>query len=120
MFSGTPMPALYSVPEPQPSAICIVRPKTKAPTSRLTLGGPSAACSSGNAAKSGMLNQVRSLSGYVTHPATGKRLAFSILANNVTGDADSAVLKLHEDVVKLADQWLVEQATMTTRVPEPR
>lgn len=72
------------------------------------------------AAKSGMLNQVRSLSGYVTHPTTGKRLAFSILANNVTGDADSAVLKLHEDVVKLADQWLVEQATMTTRVPEPR
>lgn len=72
------------------------------------------------AAKSGMLNQVRSLSGYVTHPTTGKRLAFSILANNVTGDADSAVLKLHEDVVKLADQWLVEQATMTTRVLEPR
>lgn len=71
-------------------------------------------------AKSGMLNQVRSLSGYVTHPTTGKRLAFSILANNVTGDADSAVLKLHEDIVKLADQYLVEQATMTTRVPEPR
>ncbi len=37
-----------SVPDPQPSAICIVSPKTKAPTSRLTLGGPSAACSSGN------------------------------------------------------------------------
>jgi hypothetical protein len=57
MFSGTPMPALYSVPEPQPSAICIVRPKTKAPTSRLTLGGPSAACSSGNCPSSGMLKR---------------------------------------------------------------
>ena len=32
MLSGTPMPALYSVPEPQPSAICIVRPNRNAPT----------------------------------------------------------------------------------------
>ncbi len=46
-FMGMPMPALYSVPLPQPSAICMHRPKTKAPTSRLMLGGPRAAVSSG-------------------------------------------------------------------------
>ena len=56
MFSGTPMPALYRVPDPQPSAICIVSPKTKAPINRLRLGGPSAACNSGKAASSGMLS----------------------------------------------------------------
>ncbi|MNT53899.1 hypothetical protein D3C72_1910180 [compost metagenome] len=47
VFMGIPMPALYSVPLPQPSAICMHRPNTKAPTSRLTLGGPRAAVSSG-------------------------------------------------------------------------
>ena len=42
------------VPEPQPSEICIASPKTKAPISRLTEGGPSAACVSGKCAKSGI------------------------------------------------------------------
>lgn len=66
------------------------------------------------AAKSGLLTNVRSLSGYLTNTATGHRLAFSILANDVTGDADQAVLKLHEDVVHLADQYLSEITSTTT------
>ena len=54
MLSGTPRPALYSVPEPQPSEICIAIPNTKAPINRLTEGGPSAACVSGKCASSGI------------------------------------------------------------------
>src|SRR5699024_8155072 len=46
MFSGMPRPALYSVPEPQPSATCMAAPNTNAPTSKLMLGGPKAALSS--------------------------------------------------------------------------
>jgi D-alanyl-D-alanine carboxypeptidase len=72
------------------------------------------------AAKSGMINQVRSLSGYLTNPSTGRRLAFSILANDVTGEADQGVLKLHEEVIHLADQWLTtaSPATVTTKAGE--
>ena len=46
IFIGMPRPALYNVPDPQPSAICMVRPNTKAPINKLMLGGPSAAVSS--------------------------------------------------------------------------
>jgi serine-type D-Ala-D-Ala carboxypeptidase/endopeptidase (penicillin-binding protein 4) len=71
------------------------------------------------AAKSGMLNQVRTLSGYLTHPTTNRRLAFSILANDVTGDADQAVLRLHEEIINLADQWLVEAEQSTANAGTP-
>lgn len=62
--------------------------------------------------KSGYINQVRSLSGYLTNASTGHRVAFSILANDVTNDADASVLRLHEEIVKAADQWLARRASL--------
>ena len=57
-LTGWPSPALYSVPDPQPSATCIAAPKTNAPTSRLSNNGPSAPSSSGCAASSGTLSTI--------------------------------------------------------------
>lgn len=44
--SGAPAPALYSVPEPQPSASCIAAPNRKAPSTRLIVSGATAPTSS--------------------------------------------------------------------------
>lgn len=55
-------------------------------------------------AKSGRINFVRTLSGYVTHEPSGRRVAFSVLCNDVRNDP--AALQLHEDVVRLIDDWL--------------
>ncbi len=49
-----PSPALYSVPEPQPSAICIAMPKTNAPMTTLSATGATAPLSSGCVAISGI------------------------------------------------------------------
>ena len=49
-----PSPALYSVPEPQPSAICIAAPNTNAPITRLTDSGAIAPLNSSCAAISGI------------------------------------------------------------------
>ncbi|MFA6045283.1 MAG: D-alanyl-D-alanine carboxypeptidase/D-alanyl-D-alanine-endopeptidase [Phycisphaerales bacterium] len=59
-------------------------------------------------AKSGFINGVRTLSGYVESPTTGRRVAFSVMVNNVNG-ADSQAKELHEDIVKLADKWLADR-----------
>lgn len=56
-------------------------------------------------AKSGYIRGVRSLSGYITEPTSGRRLAFSVLVNGVSG-TDSRAKDLHEDVVEIADQFL--------------
>lgn len=65
------------------------------------------------AAKSGYIRGVRCLSGYVIDERNGRRVAFSVLVNDaVTGEQDQAALQLHEDVVKLIDQWLVRQARL--------
>lgn len=60
-------------------------------------------------AKSGFINGVRTLSGYITHPQTGRRLAFSVMVNDITGDDNRAALELHESVVKAADEWLTRK-----------
>lgn len=59
-------------------------------------------------AKSGFINGVRTLSGYVESPTTGRRVAFSVMVNNVNG-TDGQAKELHEDIVKLADKWLAER-----------
>jgi len=61
-------------------------------------------------AKSGRINFVRTLSGYVVHEPSGRKIVFVVFCNNVKNDP--AALALHEDVVKLADEWL------TRRVPK--
>ncbi|MDI1288559.1 MAG: D-alanyl-D-alanine carboxypeptidase/D-alanyl-D-alanine-endopeptidase [bacterium] len=62
-------------------------------------------------AKSGFIDGVRCLSGYVVDADTGHRVAFSIMVNDIkTGDQTQAALELHEDVVKLIDRYLSRRA----------
>ena len=58
-------------------------------------------------AKSGFINGVRCLSGYVTHEGTGRRLCFSVMVNDIASDEQhAAAIELHEEVVKTLDAWL--------------
>lgn len=57
-------------------------------------------------AKSGYLNGVVCLSGYVTDPSTGHRVAFASLANGVPRSFNAAAKRFHEDLVLLIDRWL--------------
>lgn len=58
-------------------------------------------------AKSGYINGVRCLSGYIVSPRTGRGVAFSILVNNIPPSVPGdAVRAFQTDVVLLADQWL--------------
>ncbi len=59
--------------------------------------------------KSGYINQVRTLSGYITHLDSGRRVAFSILINEIPPSGDVAAKDLHEKIVQIADQWLSKQ-----------
>ena len=62
-------------------------------------------------AKSGYISGVRCLSGYVIQRDTGRRIAFSILANNAEkDDEDHNVLKLQEGVVQAIDKYLSRPA----------
>lgn len=56
-------------------------------------------------AKSGFINGVQCLSGYVSIGA--RRVAFSVLVNNITGQTPGGRVKeFHEDVVDMIDDWL--------------
>ncbi|GJQ30187.1 MAG: peptidase M15 [Phycisphaerae bacterium] len=60
-------------------------------------------------AKSGFINGVRTLSGYLVAPS-GKRVAFSVMVNDIKTDAQTVSARaLHEEVVKIADDWLKRQ-----------
>lgn len=60
-------------------------------------------------AKSGFINGVRCLSGFVTHPDTGRRIAFSVLINDVPGNMGGKAKELHEDIVESVDKWLTQR-----------
>ncbi len=61
--------------------------------------------------KSGFINGVRCLSGYVIS-SSGHRLAYSVMVNDITNDDQTReALELHEDIVKIADRWLGSRAT---------
>jgi D-alanyl-D-alanine carboxypeptidase/D-alanyl-D-alanine-endopeptidase (penicillin-binding protein 4) len=60
-------------------------------------------------AKSGYIRGVRTLSGYVTD-AAGKRVAFSVLVDNVPGDGDARAKEFHEAVVEAVDQYMFERS----------
>lgn len=61
-------------------------------------------------AKSGAIDGVRCLSGYVIHEPTGRTVAFSVLCNDLnTGESSSNAMKLHEQIVRIADEWLTSQ-----------
>jgi D-alanyl-D-alanine carboxypeptidase/D-alanyl-D-alanine-endopeptidase (penicillin-binding protein 4) len=74
-------------------------------------------------AKSGYIRQVRSLSGLVTAAGESdslvpgqeppRRLAFSILVNDIPAGADQRAKELHENVVEVLDGYLTERARVT-------
>jgi len=57
-------------------------------------------------AKSGYISGVSCLSGYVISPAN-RKVAFSILVNNLKQGEVSVAKKLHEDIVAIIDNYLV-------------
>jgi serine-type D-Ala-D-Ala carboxypeptidase/endopeptidase (penicillin-binding protein 4) len=62
-------------------------------------------------AKSGFINGVRTLSGYVVDEGSGRRVAFSVMVNDITTSQQTLAAKaLHEQVVLLADRWLAARA----------
>jgi D-alanyl-D-alanine carboxypeptidase/D-alanyl-D-alanine-endopeptidase (penicillin-binding protein 4) len=66
-------------------------------------------------AKSGFINGVRCLSGYVVNKETGRSVAFSVMVNNIEGgNSNQAALDLHEEVVQLADRWLSRRVNADT------
>ncbi|MBX3365352.1 MAG: D-alanyl-D-alanine carboxypeptidase/D-alanyl-D-alanine-endopeptidase [Phycisphaeraceae bacterium] len=66
-------------------------------------------------AKSGYLNGVRTLSGYVIHRPSGRAVGFSILINDLSGAGatDARALKLHEDIVSVIDRYLTAASGAT-------
>ncbi|MFK7882801.1 MAG: D-alanyl-D-alanine carboxypeptidase/D-alanyl-D-alanine-endopeptidase [Phycisphaerales bacterium] len=63
-------------------------------------------------AKSGYLSGVYSLSGVMTHPSTGREIAFSILLNDVPRGRQARNAKpLHAAILKEIDAYLVPEAT---------
>jgi len=74
-------------------------------------------------AKSGYIREVRSLSGLVSVVSDAdsllpdreppRRLAFSILVNNIPSGADTRAKELHENVVEVLDNFLSEQTRAT-------
>lgn len=61
-------------------------------------------------AKSGAIDGVRCLSGYLIHEPTGRSVAFAVLCNDLnTGESSTNAMKLHEQVVRIADEWLTTQ-----------
>ncbi len=57
-------------------------------------------------AKSGSIEGVRCLSGYLVDPASGTpRIAFSILVNGLNGAQTQPALRLHERIVAELDSW---------------
>src|SRR5690606_31934701 len=61
-------------------------------------------------AKSGYLNGVRTLSGYVIHEETGRTVAFSILVNDIGPKARHDKIKqMQEDIVEAVDDWLSDE-----------
>jgi D-alanyl-D-alanine carboxypeptidase/D-alanyl-D-alanine-endopeptidase (penicillin-binding protein 4) len=60
--------------------------------------------------KSGFINGVRALSGFLTSPTTGRRVVYSIIVNDISSaEQTEDARKLHEHVVKVADEWLSKQ-----------
>lgn len=57
--------------------------------------------------KTGTIDGVRCFSGYLTEPLGGRRLAFSVMVNNLKeGEQALQALDFHEEVVVIADKWL--------------
>jgi len=60
--------------------------------------------------KSGYIREVRTLSGFVTDPVSMRRMAYSVLINEIPADGDIKAKEFHETVVKLIDEELAGAA----------
>lgn len=60
--------------------------------------------------KSGYIRQVRTLSGYVTEPQSGRRIAYSVMVNDIPANADLKSKEFHESVVEAIDDVLSREA----------
>ncbi len=66
-------------------------------------------------AKSGYINEVRSLSGYVVHPKTKESFVFAILVNKLPmnrSEPHSNARELHEDIVMMLDKELARRTRL--------
>jgi len=64
-------------------------------------------------AKSGYLNGVHALSGYIVDEDSGTRVVFTILINDRPSSVPSRfVHEFNEKIIELADEWLAEQAAL--------
>lgn len=62
--------------------------------------------------KSGTINSVRCLSGFIIHEPSGRRLAYSVMVNGLREGTDGPrnAMRLHERIVAEADAWLTRRA----------
>lgn len=68
-------------------------------------------------AKSGFINGVRTLSGYAIDESTGRRVAFSVMINDIKTDTQTLASKeLHEQIALLCDRWLAARASQTPKL----
>ncbi len=58
------------------------------------------------AAKTGTIDGVRCLSGYLTNPQNGHRISFSVMVNDVHENEIQDALQFHENVVVAIDRWM--------------
>lgn len=66
-------------------------------------------------AKTGYLNGVSAISGYLTEPQTGKTVIFSIMVNEKPDSVPlRRVFNFQERVIQAADEWLAERAAEVT------
>lgn len=60
--------------------------------------------------KSGYIKGVRTLSGYLIHPQTGRRVSWSVMVNTPNDEFGAQAKRLHEDIVGALDRWLTQQS----------
>ena len=61
-------------------------------------------------AKSGTINGVRCLSGYVVHEPTGRTIAFAVMVNGLREGTDGPATRAARSIVGVIDAWLARQA----------
>lgn len=68
-------------------------------------------------AKTGYIQGVRAVSGFVTDPRTGRRVAFSVIMNDIAGDpATGNARRMQEQAVRVIDAWLARQSPVEPAV----
>lgn len=71
-------------------------------------------------AKTGSINGVRCLAGYVITPDGSEAVSFSVMVNDIAhGSQIRDALALHEDVVGAIDDWLTRVAVSNQEIDEP-